>query len=83
MPASLSQALYAESKNRLAERLQSSIASLGSLARQVARGSKSSEVRVCPQFALPLTFTVMGDRRQDKRFALRSPWRLLPNPLTL
>lgn len=45
MPSAQTQALYAESKQRLSDRIQSNVNAVGSIARQIVRGSKSSEVR--------------------------------------
>lgn len=43
-PPSQAQALYAESKQRLAERVQASVVNVGSVARQVVKGSKCPDV---------------------------------------
>lgn len=48
MPSALTQALYAESKQRLSDRIQSNVNAVGSIARQIVRGSKSSEVCLLP-----------------------------------
>lgn len=44
MPSQQTQALYAESKERLADRVQGSVNSAGSIARQVVRGSQAPDL---------------------------------------
>lgn len=53
MPSAQTQALYAESKQRLSDRIQSNVNAVGSIARQVVRGSKSSEVSILETLILP------------------------------
>ena len=44
MPSPQTQALYAESKTRLSDRIQGTVNSSGSIARQVVRGSQAPDL---------------------------------------
>lgn len=45
--ASSAKHLFSDSKNRLAERVNQNVSNVGSVARQIVRGSKSNEVSFC------------------------------------
>lgn len=86
--SSSARSLFAESKQRLAERVQVNMNNISSLARQIQRGSKSNEVNKQNYLEITITLHLFSSRRVDRNiveilytFQCVIYYLLLMNPL--